>query len=134
MRMMKGILLVSGCLAFGNIFAQNSPDVEPAVDRGKIVFEQTCLPCHQADGSGIPALAPPLIKGTFVGGDKTRLIRIVLNGMEGVEIKGESYASAMPAFGHLTDAQIADVLTYVRSNFQNTAGPITEAEVTAARK
>lgn len=134
MRNLKVVLLVSGCFMFGNVAAQNSQDVATVVEKGRLVFEQTCLPCHQADGSGVPGLAPPLIKGTFVGGDKKRLIRIVLNGLEGVEIKGEQYANPMPSFDFLTDAQIADVLTYVRSHFKNNAGPVSEAEVTAARK
>ena len=86
--------------------------------RGKLVYAAYCLACHQADGSGVPNLAPPLIQGTFVP-DKQRLITIVLNGMQDVEIRGEVYANPMPAFDYLSDKEIADVLTFVRSNFDN---------------
>ena len=113
--------------------AQDSQAVEASADPGKIVYEQNCLACHQVDGSGIPFLAPPLIEGTFVNGDKQRLIEILLNGMQGVEIKGEQYANPMPAFDYLSDKEIADLLTYVRSNFKNQGDAVTEAEVKKVR-
>lgn len=116
------------------LHAQDSQDVKSSADRGKLIFEQTCLACHQADGSGVPHLAPPLIKGTFVIGDKTRLINIVLHGLENVEINGEYYSNPMPSFDYLGDQEIADVLTYVRSNFSNNASAVTDAEVAAVRK
>ena len=103
-------------------------------DRGKMIYEQNCLACHQADGTGVPGLAPPLVKGTFVKGEKEALINIVLKGMEGVEIKGEHYGNPMPAFGYLSDQEIADVLTYIRGNFSNEEGPVTAAEVAVVRK
>ena len=117
-----------------NVLAQDSQSVGSSGDRGKAVYEQSCLACHQADGSGVPFLAPPLIEGIFVGGEKKKLIQIMLKGLEGVEIKGEHYANPMPAFDYLTDAEIADVLTYVRSNFKNAAGPVTEDDVRSVRE
>lgn len=132
MSVLKWVLFVSGILAFGNALPQNSGDVAPA-ERGKMIYEQHCLACHQADGSGVPNLAPPLIEGEFVSGEKVQLINIILKGMEGVEIKGEYYANPMPAFDYLTDTEIADVLTYIRSNFKNNADPVSETEVNEIR-
>jgi mono/diheme cytochrome c family protein len=116
-----------------SLYAQNTPDVKSSVDRGKAVFEQTCLACHQADGSGVPHLAPPLIKAAFVG-DKTKAISIVLHGLENAEIKGEYYSSPMPSFDYLSDEEVADVLTFVRSNFSNDAGPVRPEDVATVRK
>lgn len=116
----------------GNVLAQGSPTV--VNDSGKMLYEQHCLACHQADGSGVPNLAPPLVKGDFVGGEKKKLVEIVLNGLQGVEIKGENYANPMPAFDYLTDADIASVLTYVRTNFENNATPVTQEEVKEIRE
>ena len=127
-------LLLSASFIFYNVSAQDSQSVGPSADRGKMVYEQSCLACHQADGSGVPFLAPPLIEGIFVEGEKKKLIEIVLKGLEGVEIKREHYANPMPAFDYLTDAEIAEVLTYVRSNFKNDADAVTEEEVRSARQ
>ena len=103
-------------------------------DRGKEVYDQNCLACHQIDGSGVPMLTPSLVNAGYVQGDKARLINIVLKGLKGVEIDGQMYDNPMPPLTHLSDEDIAAVLTYVRSNFNNKAGPIKKEEVAAARK
>lgn len=101
---------------------------------GLMVFTQNCVSCHQADGGGVPHMNPPLIKTTWVLGDQTRLINIVLNGFkEDVEINGDYYSNVMPGFNYLKDQEIADVLTYVRSNFGNKARAITLKQVVATR-
>ena len=115
-----------------NVLAQDSPAV--VNDSGRMLYEQHCLACHQADGSGVPNLAAPLVKGDFVGGEKKKLVEIILNGLQGVEIKGENYANPMPAFDYLSDADIASVLTYVRTNFTNKATPVTREEVQEIRE
>lgn len=116
------------------VMGQDQAPDQASAESGKKIYEQNCLACHQADGGGVPGLAPPLIKGTFVNGDKERLINIVLEGMEGVEIKGEYYANPMPGFIYLSDQDVADVLTYVRSGFSNKESPVTAKEVAVVRK
>jgi len=114
--------------------AAGGPELLAAIGRGKSVYAQTCLTCHQADGGGVPNLNPPLIKTTYVLGDKNQLARIVLNGLKvPVEIDGDTYSNAMPAQNHLNDQQIADVLTYVRNSFGNKTSQVRVAEVKAVR-
>lgn len=104
------------------------------MERGKVVYTTNCLPCHQEDGSGVPHLNPPLTPNDWVAGAKPRLINLVLHGSQGqVVIDGDRWSNSMPANTHLTDAQIADVLTYVRHSFGNNAGAISAAEVKAER-
>jgi mono/diheme cytochrome c family protein len=103
------------------------------LEKGKIVYEQYCLACHQADGSGVPHLNPPLIKTSFVLGDKKKLIGIVLNGLSDVEVDGEMYSNPMPGFNFLTDDEVANVLTYVRNSFTNKASAVTALEVKSSR-
>lgn len=87
-----------------------------------------------ADGGGVQGMNPPVIKTTYVLGDKTRLINIILKGMaEGAEIDGETYNNVMPSHKFLTDQEVADVLTYVRNSFGNQATAITAAEVKKIR-
>jgi mono/diheme cytochrome c family protein len=100
---------------------------------GQVVYEQNCLTCHQANGSGVPNLNPPLRGTDWVMGDKTRLINVLLKGLQGQEIEGDVYDNAMPAHDFLTDTQIADVLTYIRSSFGNKASEVTADEVKALR-
>jgi mono/diheme cytochrome c family protein len=70
----------------------------------------------------------------WVTGDKDRLIRILLNGMDGsITVNGENYVNAMPQHSFLSDDEMAIVLTYIRQSFGNNASVITSAEVAAIR-
>ncbi|MDJ1498140.1 cytochrome c [Cytophagaceae bacterium DM2B3-1] len=106
---------------------------ESPVVAGKRIYEQQCLTCHQVDGSGVPHLNPPLIKTSFVLGPKEKLVSILLNGLSGVEVEGDYYANPMPSFEFLTDQEIADVLTYIRSDFTNNADAVPAALVKSQR-
>lgn len=108
--------------------------MKAVLDRGKLVYTQQCLACHQADGGGVPHLNAPLNGATAViGKDKEKLIRIVLKGMKGVDIDDEQYNNTMAPHPELTDQQISDVLTYVRNNWSNKASAVSVAEVKAVR-
>ncbi len=113
--------------------ATTAVSVVAAKRPGQAVYEQYCLACHQANGSGVPNLNPPLRGIDWVLGDKTRLINVLLKGLQGQEIEGEVYDNAMPAHDFLDDAKIADVLTYIRSNFGNKADAVKADEVRAVR-
>ena len=143
---MKQIVVLLTVLALfsGSAAAQKKPAPKPKVSaagsvsgavlaKGKAVYVQNCLTCHQADGLGVDEMNPPLSKTSYVLGDKARLVNIILNGMQGQDIDGESYRNLMPSFSTLTDQQIADVLTYVRSSFGNKAGAVSAAEVKTIR-
>ena len=91
---------------------------------GRSIYVEICQACHMADarggggaGMGIPALAdnPNMA-------DKKLVIGVLVNGRGG-----------MPWFTDMLSAeQIAAVLTYVRSDFNAYADPVTVAEVRAA--
>ncbi len=107
--------------------------LQASITRGKQVYLEQCLACHQADALGVQGMNPPLVKTKFVLGDKATLVKIVLNGLQGVQVDGEDYHGVMAPHPDLTDEQIADVLTYVRNSFGNKAKAITAAEVKAIR-
>lgn len=108
--------------------------IAASMERGKQVYLEQCLACHQVDATGVQGMNPPLVKTKWVLGDKTTLVQLVLKGMTGeVEINGDTYHNVMAPHSDLTDQQIADVLTYIRNNFGNKASAITAAEVKAIR-
>jgi mono/diheme cytochrome c family protein len=105
-----------------------------SIANGKNIYTQNCATCHQVDGGGIGNMNPPLIKTTYVLGDKTKLIKIVLNGFsENVEIDGQTYQNNMASHDFLKDQEIADVLTYVRNSFTNKASAVTASQVKTVR-
>ncbi|UGU16586.1 cytochrome c [Sinomicrobium kalidii] len=108
---------------------------EAAYPEGEKVYKQYCATCHQANGSGVPNLNPPLRETTYVTGDKTELIRIIINGSDaGLEVNGQTYANVMPPHDFLSDRQIAQLLSYIRNSFGNTATPVAEKEVKVIRE
>ena len=114
--------------------APTQTQLQASMTRGKQVYLQVCLACHQVDAGGVQGMTPTLVKTTYVLGPKTPLIKIVLNGMTGaVTINGDDYHNVMAPHSDLTDQQIADVLTYVRNSFGNKASAVTVAQVKAVR-
>jgi nitrite reductase (NO-forming) len=104
------------------------------VDHGADVFAHTCAACHQPNAQGLPPAFPPLAGSDFLMADKERSIGVVLGGLSGkVTVNGATFDSAMPSQAHLSDADIAAVLTYARSHFGNEGGPVSEAEVASHR-
>jgi mono/diheme cytochrome c family protein len=112
---------------------ETSPALKASITNGQAIYSQSCVSCHQPDGYGVQNMNPPLIKTSYVLGDKTRLINILLKGLSRQEIDGVMYQNVMPSHDFLTDQQIADVLTYVRNSFGNKASAVTEPEVKAQR-
>jgi mono/diheme cytochrome c family protein len=106
----------------------------PAVD-GAAIFSTRCAACHQATGAGLPGVFPPLAGSNWVNGRDTTVIQIVLHGIQGsLTVNGVKYNGAMPTFGaQLSDAEIAAVLTHVRSHWGNTVGAVGAQEVAAQR-
>ena len=108
--------------------------IKSSYTAGSAVYSKNCVVCHQTDGGGVQNLNAPLVKTDFVLGSKNQLIDIILKGMKGVDINGERYSNVMPSHSFLSDKQIADVLTYVRNSFGNSASAVTASEVATMRK
>ena len=102
---------------------------------GAAIFAARCVACHQATGTGVPGAFPPLAGSNWVNGRDTTLIQILLHGIQGtLTVNGASYNGTMPTFGtQLRDAEIAAVLTHVRSQWGNKTGPVSTAQVTTQR-
>jgi mono/diheme cytochrome c family protein len=116
--------------------------VDP-VALGKRLFNQptACVQCHQATGLGVPGVYPPLAGSEWVNGPDDRIIRILLAGLGGpVQVKGTSFpgVTVMPSFGpsgfNWSDDKIADVLSFVRQEWGNTAPPVDAAKVAQIRQ
>lgn len=101
---------------------------------GRTVYNTYCAACHQRDGKGAPGMNPPLVNVNYVTGNKQELINIILKGFDKrTKINGEVYQNVMPPHNWLTDQQIADVLTYIRKSWGNSASDVTVDEVTKER-
>lgn len=108
----------------------------PAAD-GELLYQQHCAACHQADGAGVPTLAPPL-RGPLWARLGARapdyLAHTLLAGMAGLELDGEPYYSAMPSWTALSDAELAAIGSYVLQRLNDGGQPLTPELIAATRK
>jgi cytochrome c oxidase subunit 2 len=93
---------------------------------GEKVYGANCVACHQANGKGLPGTFPGLDGSKVATGPAAEHINIVMNGKAG---------TAMAAFKHLSDVQIAAVVTYERNSWGNTTGDVVQpSEINGLRK
>ena len=111
--------------------------------KGAMLFNSVCQGCHGADGNGIKSLAPPLNTSDWVNGDKNKLVQILLFGLTGpIRVSGTLYEAPeingdMPGIGNseeMSDADIAEVASFIRQSWSNNASQISPADVTKVRK
>ena len=92
---------------------------------GDKIYAQNCVACHQATGMGVPGAFPALSGSKVAVGPKPDQIKLMLNGKQG---------TAMASFKHLSDVDLAGVITYTRNSWSNKTGDaVTPAEIKAAR-
>lgn len=103
---------------------------------GAQLFAANCVACHQATGLGLAGVFPPLAGSEWVLAKAPVLVNIVLHGITGqLTVQGQLYNGQMPSFkDKLNDAEIAAVLSFVRSSFGNTAGKVAPEQVREQRE
>jgi mono/diheme cytochrome c family protein len=104
--------------------------------RGSRVYLDNCNACHRSDGSGANRTFPNLVKNEAVNAqDPISLIHIVLTGASMPSTQTAPSALAMPDFGwRLSDAEVADVVSFVRGGWDNHAAAVSRDEVGRVRK
>lgn len=106
---------------------------------GRQHYLTTCAGCHGSDGEGLNRFAPPLTNSDWVVGDEKRLALIILHGIEGpIQVDGKLYdvpdiLPVMPSHSTMDDGAITAILTYIRNEWGNNAGPITRGIVGKTR-
>ncbi len=117
---MKARIIVSAVALLGAAVSAGSASAQ---SDGAALFAQNCSACHQPMGQGIPGAFPALAGNKFVQGDPKGPAYVVTHGRGG-----------MPNFSEdLSDAQIATILSYVRSAWGNTAAPLDAVAVASVR-
>jgi mono/diheme cytochrome c family protein/glucose/arabinose dehydrogenase len=115
------------------------PEEQKMFAKGRIQYLNTCAGCHGSDGKGVTRFAPKLAGSEWVTGNETRLALIILHGLEGaITVNGKKYDApeilpVMPAHSTLDDPSITNILTYIRNEWGNNAGPLSRGLVGKTR-
>jgi mono/diheme cytochrome c family protein len=108
---------------------------EQTLAEGGRIYEAHCAACHGADGRGRMPAYPALAGNRAVTmTPAVNAIRITVNGGFPPGTRGNPRPYGMPPFGHeLDDAQVAAVLTWIRTSWGNAAPVVTSAQVNRHR-
>lgn len=102
---------------------------------GPQLFATHCVACHQANGQGLAGVFPPLAGSEWVTGDERVLALILVFGIHGpIEVAGQAFKGQMPAFAHLSDAELSAVGSHIRTSWSNQASALELDTVAQARK
>lgn len=117
-----------------------TPEQQNSLERGAAIYTEVCFACHGGDGRGTPTpgatvgstLAPSLAGSSRLTGHRDYAIKAVMHGLTG-PIESRTYPQVMVAMGTNKDQWIADVVSYVRNSFGNSATFATSADVARVR-
>ncbi len=121
-----------------SILLDFNDDQKPLIIKGSTIYNELCSTCHGMNGTGIMVgdqlMAPALTSSDRVKSHQDYVIKVLLHGLSGT-IDGKSYAgSVMVPMGSNSDEWIASVSSFIRTNLNNEAQPVTVADVARVRK
>ena len=101
---------------------------------GEKLCTTRCANCHQADGSGLADLYPPLANSDFLDNNHTNVICLIYQGAKGeMVVNGKTYNQIMPANTDLSPEALAAITTYIYQKIaQQTQTTIIPLEVQQA--
>ncbi len=113
----------------------NERPPKSAMEAGEAAYLANCAACHQPDGKGLAGAFPPLADSDYIRSvPKDRLVDVVLKGFSGkVKVNGVDYDGVMPALNHLSDTDIANVLSYVTNSWGNAGVTVATADIATRR-
>jgi len=108
---------------------------EQRIAAGRGLFASNCAACHQATGLGLPGTIPPLAGSDYLAkNDKERVLGVVLNGLTGqIKVNGNTFNSVMPPWNHLSNDDLANIMSYVFNSWGNSHGVVSPAEIAKVR-
>ena len=114
---MRSTLLLFGLVVMSVFVAvatgSSSSPIAAQDASGADLYEANCAGCHQVGGEGIPGTFPPL-EGNPEATDTEYVAVVITDGKTGaIEVLGETYDSAMPAVGGLSDDDLDAIVGHV---------------------
>ena len=130
----RALGVIASALAAAPALADDAPAKSGAMSRGwefaeqggADLFRNVCAACHQPDAKGAAGAGayPPLADDAELASPDF-VLTVLLRGLKGMPPLGEM----------MSDAQVADVINYVRTHFGNSyPGAVSAADVAAARR
>lgn len=106
------------------------------LSEGERLYLDNCGACHFVTGKGAPGVFPELDGATIVNAkDPTGLIHTILAGAQQPSTAKAPSKLAMPGFAQrLNDDEVAQLATFIRQGWSNTAPAVSKDQVAEVRK
>lgn len=106
------------------------------LSEGERLYLDNCGACHFVTGKGAPGVFPELDQATIVNAsDPTGLIHTILAGAQQPSVAKAPSKLAMPGFaGRLSDYEVAQLATFIRQGWSNSAPAVSKDQVAEVRK
>jgi cytochrome c551 len=91
--------------------------------QGEQLYSKHCSNCHQANGTGLGRVYPPLHQSDFMDNNFEQVICLMKYGIEGeLVVNGIQFNQAMPGIPSLTDLEVAQLATYIYNTWSRERG------------
>lgn len=103
--------------------------------RGAVLYSEYCSVCHRPAGEGVPRIFPALAGNSIVLANYPQsLIQVTLEGSKMPHSAADVMAFTMPEFKQMSDADIAEVVNFIRNSWGNQAPEVSEQDVAKVRQ
>lgn len=102
---------------------KGQPSTQDPLAQGKIIYQSNCAACHQNNGEGLPPAFPSLHNNPIVQ-DQAAIITTIMQGSE---------LTAMQPFAHMSNDDLASLISFIRGSWGNDASVVTAAHIEEAR-
>ena len=99
--------------------------------QGELLYKKHCSNCHQANGTGLGLVYPPLHQSDFMEKNFEQVLCLMKYGIKGeVVVNGKTFIQPMPGVQSLTDLEIAEIATYIYNSWEHQRGIVEVSEAT----
>ncbi len=99
-------------------------------EAGALSYIEHCATCHRLDGMGAPRIYPALKGNSMImADDPSSLIQISLAGSTTPVTSSYPMALGMPAFETVKNAELAEILTFIRNSWGNRGSAVSAEQV-----
>ena len=109
--------------AFKALSSKDQNKFQKYLIQGRDLYQLNCASCHQQDGKGLKKLIPPLANSDYLKANQAESIKLIRNGAtKSITVNGIAYTPTMPAHSHLSNLEIAEIITYINNSWGNEFG------------
>ena len=129
-RSSRSLLLLAFCFSLFSCGTKSSPKFRQYYVQGEKLYTKHCSNCHQANGSGLGRVYPPVNTSDYMEANFEEVICLIRFGKHGeLIVNGKQFNQPMKGIPSLTDLDIAEIATYIYNTWSHERGLVEVKDV-----